>query len=469
MNYDKEYYESPEFRELMKRYEEAVEQHSIPYFGINELADLLAYGLATGKLELAANVLAIAKNLHPNTPDCIKMEVKCLIANGEPRMALKLFDKIDNPDIELSLLKAEVYTMLKENIKAEEIALGLLSEMNPEDEPVYYALEVLLDCGLAMDVLKYCENVLKVSPNIKTILEVKAESLIELQEIEKAVEIYNNLLDDAPYNTTYWEQLGHIYYMTEKYGKALECFEYETDINPEITYARIMQGFCYFRMRDYRHAWEIFEEFSTGEKKDMTSLFYRGVTLHKEGKNEEALEAFALASSYVQEGSIEKMLIRINKAMLLDMTGNCKSAEDALSMALMMRPKEARQLIFQDAHLYELKCKECMTFEEMGKSDSAGWNEAEEIYQLGVHLAKYNHLALAKRVFIYARGMFNDPTDVYAYIAYTAWHTGYKEQARNAAGNALEGKSFLIFDLFGLPYNANISTDEFMSQIMSKG
>lgn len=469
MNYDKEYYDSQEFRELLKRYEDAVKQNTMPYFGISELADLLAYGLATGKTDISANALAIAKSLHRDSTDCIKMEIKHLISIGEGKAALKLFDRIGKPDIETSLLKAEVYVMLRETLKAEEIALSLLKEMNPEEEFAYYALEILLDCGLAQDVLKYCENVLKVSPDIKSILEIKAESLIELQEIQKAVDIYNKLLDDNPYNTMYWEQLGHIYYMTEKYGKALESFEYETDINPDIPYARIMQGFCYFRMRDNKRALEIFDEFATGEKKDTISLFYRGVVLHKEGKDEEALDAFAFASAYVQEGSIEKMLIRINRAMLLDLAGNSKSAEDALSMALMMRPKEARQLIFQETHLYELKCKECMTFEEMGRSDSAGWNEAEEIYQLGVHLAKYGHLTLAKRVFTYVKGMFTDPTDVDAYIAYTAWYTGNRELARDAAENALEGKSFLIFDLFGLPYNANISTEEFMGQIILKG
>jgi tetratricopeptide (TPR) repeat protein len=234
-------------------------------------------------------------------------------------------------------------------------------------------------------------------------------------------------------------------------------------------YAKLMLGFCYYRMRDYRHAWEFFDSFTTGKNKDVISLFYRGVILHKEGKNEEALEAFDLASSYIEEGTLDKMLVRINKAMLLDLTGNSKSAEDALSMALMMRPKEARLLIFHDSHMYEPKCKECMTFEEMDRSDYAGWNEAEELLQLGIHLVKYNHMALAKRVFTFMLGFYDDQSDIYAYIAYTAWHTGYKEQTRNAAEMALEGKSFLLFDLFGVPYNAGISTEEFMNQITSRG
>lgn len=465
MNYDKGYYDSQEFREILAKYEQAVKQNAMTYFGINELADLLAYGMSTDKIDIAKNALSIAKSQHPNTVDCKKMEIKFLLSRGEAGEVLKMFEEIGKPDIELSLLKAEAHVISKELQEAQEITVGVLKKLNPEDEFAYYALEILLDCGLAQDVLKYCEKVLKASPDIKSILEIKAESLIELQENQKAVDIYNKLLDEDPYNTLYWEQLGHIYYMTDKYGKALECFEYEAAINTDIPYARIMQAFCYYRMRDYRHAGAIFNEFAGRVKKDITSLFYQSLILYKEGKPLEALNSFTTNTEYLQEGSIEKMLSRINKAMILDELNKPMSADDALSMALIMRPNDTRQLIFHDTHLYELKCKECMTFDEMNRNDSAGWNEAEELYQLGVHLVRYNHPTLAKRVFNYIREMFADPTDVDAYIAYTCWYTNEKEHAKQAVKRALEGRSFQVFDLFGIPYDANISAEDFIMQI----
>lgn len=469
MNYEKEYYNSSEFREILNRYEQAVRLNTIPYFGINELVDLSAYGLATDNIVIALNALTFAKHLHPNTDDCIKMEIKILLFKGEALDALSLFDKIDIFDEELTLLKAETHVTLKETDKAQELIKGLLKNLNAEDEYIYYALEILLDCGLAQEVLTLCEKILKKLPHLKSIIEVKAESFVELQEIQSAVNIYNKLLDDEPYNISYWEQLGHIYYMTNKYGKSLECFEYETTINPDIEYAKIMQGFCYYRMRDYRHAKEIFKEHAVKSKKEIIPLFYYALSLYKEGDIENALRAFAKVVANSQEGGTEIMLARINKAMILDDMGESTLAEDALSMALLMKPNEnTKQLIFQESHLYEIKHKEIVTFEELNKLEAAGWNEAEEFYQLGVHFVKFNHPALAKRVFNYIRPQFTDPTDVDAYIAYILWNSNEQQEAIPAISRALEGKSFLIFELFTLPYNANISTKEFIEQITQK-
>lgn len=121
MNYEKEYYNSSEFREILNRYEQAVRLNTIPYFGINELVDLSAYGLATNNIVIALNALTFAKHLHPNTDDCIKMEIKILLFKGEALDALSLFDNIDIFDEELTLLKAETHVTLKETEKAQEL------------------------------------------------------------------------------------------------------------------------------------------------------------------------------------------------------------------------------------------------------------------------------------------------------------------------------------------------------------
>lgn len=470
MNFDREYYNSKEFLDTLKKYEQAVKLNTIPYFNVEELADLLSYGLANNKFEIALNAFTFAKRLYPNTDECTRMEIRILLFKGEATKAIKLFDNIDIFDEELALLKAETHVMLKETQKAQEIITGLLKNLNADDEYTYYALEILLDCGLAQEVLMLCDKILKKAPHIKSIIEVRAESLVELQEIQSAVEIYNKLLDDEPYNISYWEQLGHIYYMTNKYGKALECFEYETDINPDIDYAMFMQALCYYRMRDYKRAKSIFKEQAQKQNSPLDALFYYALALYKEGDKEGALKIFVNIIKLSQEGSGETMVARVNKAMLLDEMGETTLAEDAMSMALLMKSnKDNRQFIFHDSHLYELKNKDWSTFEELNKYELAGWNEAEEIYQLGIHLVKYGHLILAKRVFNYVKELFTDPTDVDAYLAYILWKTDEQTEAQTAITNALAGKSYLVFELFDLPYNANIAVEEFIEQVKQKG
>lgn len=315
MNYDKGYFDSPEFRELLNRYEQANRLNTTPYLGVDELIDLFSYFISIDKPDEASNILSLTTRLHPGTPECTKMEIRLLLYRGEAREAIQLFSTIGyTGDNDTKLLKAEILLALKEFKQARDIAIEILRDASNGNggDNAYEALEILLDCGFAHEALYICENLLRAAPEHRSMLEVKAECLIEMQRINEAVEIYNRLLDDEPYNTFYWEQLGHIYYMVKRYGKALECFEYEITINDDIEYAKMMQAYCYYYLRDYRQAREIFK--SVGSKYPDSTLpqFYTALSFYHEGEKEIAKELFSGITEIAQEGTIEMMLARIN-------------------------------------------------------------------------------------------------------------------------------------------------------------
>ena len=84
MNYDKGYFDSSEFRELLARYEKSARLGIGSYFGIDEFVDLLSYYLSVDKSDEAAGVLDASVRLHPTAPENIKMEIKLQLYNGEP-------------------------------------------------------------------------------------------------------------------------------------------------------------------------------------------------------------------------------------------------------------------------------------------------------------------------------------------------------------------------------------------------
>ncbi len=466
MNYDKGYFDSPEFREILKRYEQAIRLNTTPYLGVDELIDLFSYFISVDKPENATNVLTLTRRLHPGTPECTKMEIRLLLYRGEAQEALRLFPTIGYTDDNDSLLlKAEILLALKDFKSARDIAIELLRNASNDSANSYEALEILLDCGFAHEALFICENLLRSFPRQRNLHEVKAECLIEMQRTNEAIEIYNKLLDDEPYNTFYWEQLGHIYYMIKRYGKALECFEYETTIDDNIEYARMMQAYCYYHLRNYEQAREIFR--SIGEKYPDSSmpLFYIALSFYHEGEKELAKEIFSNITSIAQEGTIEMMLARINRAIILDETGDAARADEAMAMAILMHPDNMKQLILRDKLLYELRDKENLTFDDMNILEAKEWTASEELYRLGEHLVRHSHLTLAKRVFRYTRDFYTDTSDIDAYIAYILWHTGEKENIEQAVENAIEGKSCILFELFDIPYNGNIMAKEFIKQI----
>jgi tetratricopeptide (TPR) repeat protein len=439
------------------------------YFGIDEFADLISYFLFIDNRDEAMQALETSKRLHPSAPENIKLEIKVLLCYGEPTQALKLFNSLKyTEDIESKTIKAEIMLALRDFKQARDIAFDLLSMKTPDQGYVYEGLEILLDCGFALEALDICERALQMAPGQTNLLEVKAECLIELQRINEAVKIYNRLLDENPYSTFYWEQLGHIYYMVKKYGKSLECFEYESTINEEIEYAGMMQAYCYYFLRDYKKAKELFGELARKYSNTVMPVFYIGLCHYHEGAAEEALNAFDIAINCAQEGTISMMLARINKAILLDILGEASVAEDAMSMALLMHPDNMKQLVLTGNRLYELRDRENLTFDDMNIIETKEWSTEETLYRLGEHLVRHNHLMLGKRVLKYCRDISYDKADIDAYLAYSSWETDNKEETMPYIESALDGHSNRLFELFDIPYNANISTTTFIGQIEQK-
>ena len=466
MNYEKGYFDTPEFRELLKRYEHAKAMNMHSYYAIDELVDLLSYYLYVEKHDDAEDILRIATQIHPAAPENTKMQIRLLLSKGEPQRALELFSSIKYiNDNETKILYAEILLALKDFKSAREIALEIISKATPEQENLYEALEILLDCGFALDALYICEKALKLAPANRSLLEVKAECFIELQRINEAIDLYNGLLDSDPYSTFYWEQLGHIYYMIKRYGKALECFEYESTINDEIEYARMMQAYCYYYVGNYSKTKEMFGWFKERYPQSVIPRFYIALSQYHEGNPHEAIASFREITEIAPEGTIEIMLARVNKAIILDTLGESERAEESVSMAIMMHPDNMKQLILHNAHLYELRDKENLMFSDMSTLEQKDWTQEEEFYELGTHLFEHGHYNLALRVFRYMRPFSYDASDVDAHIAYILWKNGETDKIEPSIESAINGRSHLLFKLFGIPYDADITAPEFIARL----
>ena len=227
----------------------------------------------------------------------------------------------------------------------------------------------------------------------------------------------------------------------------------------------MMQAYCYYYLRDYKKAKELFWTLAKKYSNTVTPIFYIALCHYHEGAIDDAINAFDTAINNAQEGTIAMMLSRINKAILLDINGDKSIADDAMSMALLMHPDNMKQLVLTDKHLYELRDKENMNFDDMNIIETKEWSTEETLYRLGVHLVGHNHLGLGKRVLKYCRDLCYDKADIDAYLAYIYWNTDDKEQAVQAIESALDGRSNVLFELFDIAYNANISTEEFINHV----
>lgn len=457
---DKEFFESKEFQNLLEKYLRT-KGNGTPYFEIDELSDIFAYHLFCGDIESAKEALDIAWRIHPSSDELKKMEVRMFIACNDYNAALERLSAIPFSDNDVEMLKAEVFYALKDFKAVHRIAENILKNNDIREEISYDALELMLDCGFAQDVLQMVENALTVYPDNKLLWEVKAEALIEMQHTDEAISIYNDLLDKDPYSTFYWEQLGHIYYMCRRYGKALDCFDYELSIDSTIKYAKMMQAYCYYHLHDYNKALQLFGSLGASTPESGIHHFYIALALWAAGDSLEAYRAFERLSLLLDEGSIELMLTRINMSAIIDDSGEPEKAEEYLKKALSDAPENTKQLILNSKAIYELRDKENLTFADMNILEVKDWQRCETLQALGEFYMNIHSHHLAKIAFIEARKTCCDPCDIDAYLALIYFREGNGTLATECIESAIEGRSNLLFELFGMTYNATLSANDF--------
>lgn len=472
MSYDKGIFDTPEFRELLKRYEQMKRQGVCSYFETHELCDIHSYYLYNGKSQEAADVFKLAQQLHHGSPDIVKMEIRAMLTFGKPEAALHMFNEIEyDTDDDTLLLKAEVLLAMKQYKASRSIARSILHKSSIIDDISYDAMEIMLDCGYAQEVLENADNGLKKHPGNKNLLEVKAESLIELQRTDEAIALYDYLLDKNPYSTFYWEQLGHIYFMIGRYGKSIECFEYELTIDKSIEYACMMQGYCYYHLGCYEKAMEIFDSFIGADTQNIIPRFYKALSQARIGMYEESIAELHNAYEIGQaerSDNIECMLCMINEAILHFDKGNVKEAQNCMSNAVFHHADtdSMKQLLLGGTPFFELYDKENMTFHDINRTETREWKGYELMYEFGCKLMENGYGALALYPLYSAQAIAPDCADIDASIAYILYKEGGdNKEIKTLIDNALEGKSNRLFKLFGVKYDYEISSAAFMKKV----
>ena len=110
MNIDlSSYFEDPEFKEALEKYEGMVKNHTPAYFDADELTDIAEYYASKGRQIEAEAAIDFALQLHPNDTDALIFRARSLAMKGRLDEAYMVMDLIeDRSDREVRFLKADL-------------------------------------------------------------------------------------------------------------------------------------------------------------------------------------------------------------------------------------------------------------------------------------------------------------------------------------------------------------------------
>lgn len=246
------YFEDPEFKESLAKYEGMVNSHTPCYFDADELVDIAEYYAFKGKHAQADEVIDYALGLHPDHTDVLIFRSRSLALKGKLKEARQVADLIDDPtDREVFFLRADLF-IEEERIPEAECIFRELAKKEA------YSLEVINDILLVyLDILnkEYADkwfNELTTRYNLdewieknRDILRVVTSYYSLFNEYEKAIPLLQKALDDQPYATELWIELGRCHLQLSHFAAANEALDFALAIdenNEEALYLKALHA-----------------------------------------------------------------------------------------------------------------------------------------------------------------------------------------------------------------------------------
>ena len=461
------YFDKPEFRNLLARYEEMLTNGHTLYFEATELTDIAEYYAMQGDSEKAESALDYALCLHPENIDALIFKSRARLINGHPDEARHILDSItDQGDREVKFLRAELLMAARQYAQAEALLRALTEEEGYEANTYADIIDLLVDNGQNDMANFWIDEALQRYPNHRLLTESAAYSHAQQERFDEAVELYNQLLDIDPYSTYYWEELGKIHFRREEYDKAIEAFEFVIAINSdECYYALYAVANCYFNIGNYERAETHYHTIHERYPDTVDPLFHMGMCRVNLGDDDSALNYFTQALCTIPEGSDEQAQIYSQMSLIFSRKGQHAKAVSYTDEALKICPDNT-ELIIMKGH--ELLCQGCYEesttlFLEALNRDAD--NAERSLFLIGVSMLENGHCEMSH----YILRMLKDnpavePEMLYPYLCFCEW-TMRSENFNNTLTEALRQCPQKTYEIFNLPPAQGESAKEMIERL----
>lgn len=330
------FFENPEFKDILNKYESMVNNHTPIYFDAEDLTDIAEYYVHIGKEAKAEDVINYALQLYPNNIDALIFKIRSLATKGNREEAYRLMELIeDSSDREVKFLKADLLIDENRYQEAEIIFKDLAESEN-------YSIEILIDitiCYMDVNLKEYAYKWLMEIEN-------KGYSLTNSQryrniwcdfymtfpgEEEKAEKIFQLTLDKHPYSILHWNGLAKCYLAQMKIQEALEAIDFSLAINDKNLDALEVKGYCYILCKNYP---------------DAISIYQKALSIN----NQKGSLYRSLAQCHLETGNIEEALKYYNEWLIKNQNlTNYEKSEIygyiAMCYCNLQKPKEGMEYI----------------------------------------------------------------------------------------------------------------------------
>jgi tetratricopeptide (TPR) repeat protein len=254
-----------EIIDLIKRYERMVEDGGSHYFDVEEFEVMIEHYLGFGSVKRAQKVLQYASSLFPESLTLQLREAQILASVGKhlkavSRLKTLLAFEPNNEEIHLTL--ASVYSKISEHqLSITHFNKALITaEVDIQSEiiqDIAIEHENLGEWRKAIELLKKC---LKKDMTFESALFELAFCYDQVNDIKSAVIFFEEYLNEKPYSTLGWYNLGNSYHRLGSLKKAVNAYDFSIAIDETYLRAYIQKAEALTTGENYVEALTVYDE-----------------------------------------------------------------------------------------------------------------------------------------------------------------------------------------------------------------
>src|SRR5215216_3504382 len=258
-------HDNEEIRELVKQFQNLKSGRGNSFLDEEAFEKIIDYFDDVEDLPQALEAAEMGINQYPYSSALLIKKADLLIATRHYNDALEILNHaelLDSNDINLYILKTDVYLALDQQEKAVELLENALKLFDGQER-----IELLFELA---DVYDDYEEFDKIFDCLRLILQQDHTNEEALYKIcfwtdftgrnEESITLHQHIIDENPYSELAWFNLAAAYQGLKLYEKAIDAYKYAVTIDEKFDYAYRNMGDAYIRLRKFKEAIEVLEK-----------------------------------------------------------------------------------------------------------------------------------------------------------------------------------------------------------------
>lgn len=327
--------EKNEMRDLLKQFENLRSGQGHSFLEEEAFEKIIDHFDDKDDIPSALEAVDLGIEQFPYSASLMIKKGDLLIATRKYNEALDILERaeiLDNSDIDIYILKTDIFLALDQQEKAVEILESAIDMFEGEERiNLLFELADVYDDYEEFDKVFDClVHILHNDPNNEEALYKICFWTDFTGRSEESIKLHQHLVDESPYNELAWFNLGAAYQGLKLFEKAIDAYKYALVINEKFDYAYRNIADAYIRLRKYKDAIESLEKVielarpedviyeAIGHCYDRMKNYAQARFYYKKASHlnsEDSKLYYKIACTYINEMSLNKAVQYLESAM----------------------------------------------------------------------------------------------------------------------------------------------------------